>query len=161
MSWKEFLSTDRPFSETVIISPLRRLWGRRTGSGKQAWAASNQVFLFLRGTCRESKETHRFIPGVDSFETSRWWRGSQSRRCLDVRVGSCSGLPCPSPGDLPGPGMEPRVSCIAGTRKTSGSSSSVLPFGWRATRKGTNTRSTGLSYPAACIPASRKHPPGP
>ncbi|VDP26596.1 unnamed protein product [Onchocerca flexuosa] len=79
MSWKEFLSTDPPFSETVIVSPLRRL---------------------------ESKETHRFIPGVDSFETSRW-RGSQSRRCLDVRVGYWSGLPCPSPGDLPGPGMEP------------------------------------------------------
>ena len=27
-----------------------------------------------------------------------------------------SGLPCPSPGDLPDPGIEPRVSCIAGRR---------------------------------------------
>ena len=25
-----------------------------------------------------------------------------------------SGLPCPSPGDLPDPGIEPQVSCIAG-----------------------------------------------
>lgn len=57
------------------------------GFGKAGLGCKQSGIFFLRDTCRESKETYRFTPGVDLLETSQW-RGSQSRRCLDIRVGS-------------------------------------------------------------------------
>lgn len=71
MSWKEFLSTDPPFSESAIVSPLQEAVMSMDGSGKAGLGCEpSGIFFPLRGTCRETKETHRFIPGADSRHQS-------------------------------------------------------------------------------------------
>ena len=71
MWWKEFLSTDPPFSESAIVSPLQEAMMLMDGSGKAGLGCEpSGIFFPLRGTCRETKETHRFIPGADSRHQS-------------------------------------------------------------------------------------------
>ena len=71
MSWKEFLSTDPPFSESAIVSPLQEAVMSMDGSGKAGLGCEpSGIFFPLRGTCRETKETHRFIPEADSRHQS-------------------------------------------------------------------------------------------
>lgn len=71
MSWKEFLSTDPPFSESAIVSPLQEAVMSMDGSGKAGLGCKpSGIFFPLRGTGRETKETHRCIPGADSRHQS-------------------------------------------------------------------------------------------
>ena len=71
MSWKEFLSTDPPFSESAIVSPLQEAVMSMNRSGKAGLGCKQLgIFFPLRGTCSETKETHRFIPGTDSRHQS-------------------------------------------------------------------------------------------
>ena len=81
MSWKEFLSTDPPFSESAIVSPLQEAVMSMDGCGKAGLGCKPSGFLcFLcvlfffffpsEALVGKPRKTHRFIPGADSRNQS-------------------------------------------------------------------------------------------
>ena len=100
---------------------LRACALRRQGSVQPHWVVrspwrrhSSHICLFL--ICTKSLLPQRVLwPSHVRFFAAPWTIARQAPLSMGVsRQESWSGLPFPPPGDLPGPGMEPRSPALAG-----------------------------------------------
>ena len=93
---------------------ISKYWRHRCSCGNQAWSygkiKSNESFRFLlpiHTHTHTHTHTRKSLSRVRLFATP-WSVAPQAPRSMGFsRHEYCSGLPFPSPGDLPDPGIEP------------------------------------------------------
>lgn len=86
MSWKEFLSTDPPFSESAIVSPLQEAVMSMDGSGKAGLGCKPWGFSFPSEALVGKPRKHTGASLERIRDTSRR-RERQSRRLISRRQG--------------------------------------------------------------------------